>query len=92
MSKITPDAIRHVASVARLNLSASEVKKFQTDLEEILKSFDVINSIPTECEPSFQPLEVELKFMEDIEEKCLDNPLANTKHSEKGFFRGPKVV
>ena len=94
MSKITPDTIRHVASLARLNLTAAEVKKLQADLDEILKSFDILNSLPAECEPSFQPIQLEAGLREDKEEATLsqESALSNTKHKEKGFFKGPKAV
>ncbi len=94
MPKITPETIRHVASLARLTLTAAEVKKLQSDLDEILKSFDVLNSLPAECEPSFQPVHIEAGLREDKEEKTLsqESALSNTKHKEKGFFKGPKAV
>ncbi|MDI6721647.1 MAG: Asp-tRNA(Asn)/Glu-tRNA(Gln) amidotransferase subunit GatC [Candidatus Aenigmarchaeota archaeon] len=92
--KITPETIKHVASLTRLSLTAAETKKYQNDLEEILKSFDIINSLPTESEPSFQPVHIDARLREDKREESLsrDKALANTKHKEKGFFKGPKAV
>ncbi len=92
--KITPDTIKHVASLARLRITAAESKKLQADLEEILKAFEILNSMPSESEPSFQPVPMEASLREDEKEECIsrDAALSNTKHKEKGFFKGPRVV
>lgn len=89
---IDNETIKHVASLARLNLTAAEIKKYQRDLEDILKSFEVLNSLPAECEPSFQPIKMSAMMREDEKEPPLKEPLSNTKHKEKGFFKGPKAV
>lgn len=91
--KITEETVRHVASLARLNLSASEVRKFQKDLTEILAAFKTLDEAPT-AEPSFQPIPMENVMREDIVEEPLPRDVAmrNTKHKEKGFFKGPKAV
>jgi aspartyl-tRNA(Asn)/glutamyl-tRNA(Gln) amidotransferase subunit C len=92
--KVDNEAIKHIASLARLSISASEAKRYQKDIEEVLKAFDVLNSMPAECEPSFQPVVMSAGMREDKKEKCFtqEEALANTKHKEKGFFRGPKAV
>ena len=93
MKKITEDTVKHVAQLARLNLTQTEVKKFQKDLTDILDAFKTLDQAP-EAEPSFQPLPMENVLREDIAEKCLPNEIAlkNTKHKEKGFFKGPKAT
>lgn len=90
--KIDSDTIKHVSSLAKLNLTAAESRKMQADIGEILKAFDVLNALPTESEPSFQPVKMEAALREDEKEPPLVEPLANTKHKEKGFFKGPKAV
>lgn len=93
MKKITEDTVKHVAAIARLELSAKEVKKFQKDLTEILAAFKTLDEAPT-AEPSFQPIPMENIMREDVAEKCLSNEIAlkNTRHKEKGFFKGPKAT
>ena len=92
--KIDSDTIKHIASLARLNITAAESRQYQKDIEEILKAFEVLNSMPSESEPSFQPIPLEAPLREDEKEECIsrDAALSNTKHKEKGFFRGPRVV
>lgn len=93
MPKITEETVRHVAELARLKLTASELKKMQKDLTEILTAFKTLDEAPS-AEASFQPLPMENVYREDIEEKCLPHEIAlkNTKHKEKGFFKGPKAT
>lgn len=93
MKKITEETVRHVAELARLRLTASEVKKFQKELTEILAAFKTLDEAP-HAEPSFQPIPMENIYREDVQERCLTNQqaLANTKHKEKGFFKGPKAA
>lgn len=93
--KITPAVIDHVASIARLELSNEEKKKFLRDLNEILEAFRVLDSVDTaNVNPSFQPLPLSDVTRDDTIEKCItqERALFNTEHKEKGFFKGPKVV
>lgn len=92
--RIDADIVRHVAKLARLELTDSEIKKFSKDLNEILAAFAVLDKAKTNEKPSFQPLPVKDVMRDDSEEKCLtqEEALANTKHKENGYFKGPRVV
>ena len=93
MKKITEETVKHVAAVARINLTASEVKRFQKELTEILAAFKTLDEAPA-AEPSFQPIPMENIMREDIIEEPLprEGAMKNTKHKEKGFFKGPKAI
>jgi aspartyl-tRNA(Asn)/glutamyl-tRNA(Gln) amidotransferase subunit C len=93
MKKIDEDVVRHVARLARLELTEKETKKFEKDLNEILKAFKILDEAPN-AEPSFQPIAMRNILREDTVEQGLsqETALRNTKHKEKGFFRGPKAV
>jgi len=93
MKKITEETVKHVAAVARINLTASEVKRFQKELTEILAAFKTLDEAPA-AEPSFQPIPMENVMREDIIDEPLPREVAmkNTKHKEKGFFKGPKAI
>ena len=92
--KISLDTVKHVARMARLELIEKELKKFQKDLDDILLAFRDLDRARPKCEPSFQPLPIKDITREDKEEECLsqETALANTKHKEKGFFKGPRAV
>lgn len=91
---ISLDTVMHVARSARLNLTQTEAKKYQKELNDILLAFDDLRKIKTNERPTFHPLDVKDVFRKDEPEKCLphDTALANTKHKEKGFFKGPRAV
>ncbi|HVW66423.1 MAG TPA: Asp-tRNA(Asn)/Glu-tRNA(Gln) amidotransferase subunit GatC [Candidatus Peribacteraceae bacterium] len=47
MSSLTPDQVRHIAKLARLNLSDSEVARFTTELTGILQYIDMLGEVET---------------------------------------------
>ena len=93
MKKISEETVEHVAKIARLNLSKREVTKFQKELTDITNAFKILDGAPA-AEPSFQPVHIENVMREDKIEPCLPQEISlkNTKHKEKGFFKGPKAV
>lgn len=94
-TKISEDIVKHVAKIARLELTSKEIKKFQKDLSEILEAFKEIDKINVnKVHPSFQPLPVRDVFREDVVKESLsqEKALSNTKHKENGYFKGPRVV
>lgn len=92
--RVTPDIVKQVASIARLYLTETEVKRFAKDLSDILLAFKDLDKVKTNIEPSFQPLEIKDVMRDDKTEPCLSQQesLANTKHKENGFFKGPRAV
>ena len=92
--KIDRETVMHVARLARLHLSKKEVKKYQKDMNEILKAFSEIKKVNTGRKASLNPLDVKDVMRKDEQEKSLprEAALGNTKHKEKGFFKGPKAV
>lgn len=53
--KLTKAEVEHVAKLARLDLSAAEVTKFQEQLGQILDYIDKINEVDTtKVEPTWQ--------------------------------------
>ncbi len=92
--KVTPEIVKKVAKIARLELTDSEVAKFSKDLNDILSAFKELDSAKADVPPSFQPLEIKDVMREDKPEAVLSQgeALANTKHKENGFFRGPRAV
>ena len=91
--RISSETVRHIATIARLNITDSEVVRFQKELNDILDAFKVLDQCG-DVPPSFQPLEIKNVVSEDTPEQCLsqEESLRNTKHKEKGFFKGPRAV
>ena len=92
--KVTPDIVRKVAKAARLELTEAEIRKFSKDMNNILLAFKDLDKAKTDAKPAFQPLEIKDVLRDDTIEKCLsqEEALANTKHKENGFFKGPRAV
>lgn len=87
--------VERVARLALLELTGEEKKKFEKDLNEIISAFMELDRADIRnVEPSFQPFEMKDVVREDDTESSLSqqDALANTRHSEKGFFRGPRAV
>ncbi len=87
--------IDKVTSVAKLELTEKEKKKFDKDLKNILKAFSSLDKVDvSKVNPSFQPIEMKNVLREDEIEASLSQKeaLSNTKHKEKGFFKGPRVI
>lgn len=93
MPEITEDTIKHVAKIARLELKEGEIKKFTEQLKHVLDAFKKIDEVDTEdVKPSFHPKEIKNIMREDKVKRCKWNPLENTKHKERNYFKGPKIV
>jgi len=86
--------VERIARLARIRLTEAEKKRFQKELEEVLKAFRLIDEVDPKCDPAFRPIEIENVFREDEVKQGLsqEEALANTKLKERGFFKGPRVV
>lgn len=91
--KIDKELVNRVSSNARLKLSEEEITKFTKQLEDILTAFKSLDEVNTDkIKPSFHPQEISDVYREDNAEKFDWNPLANTKHKEKKYFKGPRII
>lgn len=93
--KVDKELIEKVASVARLNLTEAEIKKFIPQLKDILAAFSKIDKADTKgVKPSFHPVELKNRLREDKKGKCLsqEEALSNTEHKKDGYFKGPRAV
>lgn len=93
--RVDEELIKHVAEVARLNLTEAEIKKFVPQLKEILNNFSEISKVDTKgVKPSIQPVELKNVMREDKIGSCLtqEEALKNTEHKKDGYFKGPRAV
>ncbi len=90
--KIDKELVEKVAKIARLNLSDEEKEKFAKDFKEILAAFSKLDKVDTsKTSPTLQPVRIEASYLHDVPGECLSQSeaLANTKHKEGGYFKGP---
>ena len=96
--KITVEQVRYVADLANLHLTDDEVRKFQTDLDEILVHIDRLNEVDTaEYDAMAQVLyetEETATLRPDRPRPGLGTELAvvNAPAAGSGYFKVPEVI
>jgi len=89
------EQVRHVAQLARLRLSDSEVADYAKQLSAIIGYVDKLNELDTtNVPPTTHPLPIHNVFREDVVlEGCgREQALANAPDAQDSFFRVPKVL
>jgi aspartyl-tRNA(Asn)/glutamyl-tRNA(Gln) amidotransferase subunit C len=93
--KISKDAVRHVAELARLEFKEDELERFSEQLGNILEYMEKLNEIDTaSIEPTFHVLGLSTPLREDVVKPwlSLDEALENAPEKEEGFFTVPKFM
>jgi aspartyl-tRNA(Asn)/glutamyl-tRNA(Gln) amidotransferase subunit C len=95
MSDVTPDLVRHLASLARIELDETEVVRFTEQLGVILDSVAKISSAIDENTPSTShPIPLVNVFREDIIEPSLtqEQALSGAPDQGQGRFRVAAIL
>jgi len=93
--KIDETQVRHVAKLARLDLTDDEVARFSTQLSDILGYVEKLNELDTDsAEPLAHCLPMHNVFREDVVTESLDTKLAlkNAPQHFETFFKVPKIL
>ena len=93
--KITLDDVRHVAKLARLDLSEAQLARFTTQLESILEYVAKIGQVDvTGVEPMAHAIPLANVLRDDQVQPGLplDKVLANAPQTDGPFFKVPKVI
>lgn len=93
--RITIDQVRHVARLARLELSPAEEQSLQSDLSAILAYVDKLNQLNTEeVEPTAQVGESGTPMRDDeiTNRPTAEEMLANAPARSRNFFKVPKII
>jgi aspartyl-tRNA(Asn)/glutamyl-tRNA(Gln) amidotransferase subunit C len=86
---VDDEEVRHVASLARVDLDDEEVALFAEQLADILDYFDALDEVP-EVEAEAE-LDNVMRPDEVSEGLTQEEALQNAPETEDGFFKGPKV-
>ena len=92
---ITLKDVEYVANLAKLELSGEEKKRFQKELDNIIKYIDQLNELDTENVPITShvvSLQNVLRKDEVLPSLSPDEALANAPEKKDGFFKVPKVI
>jgi aspartyl-tRNA(Asn)/glutamyl-tRNA(Gln) amidotransferase subunit C len=95
MSDVTPDLVRHLANLARIELDEFEVVRFTEQLGVILDSVAKISSAIDENTPSTShPIPLANVFREDIIEPSLsqEQALSGAPDQGQGRFRVAAIL
>jgi aspartyl-tRNA(Asn)/glutamyl-tRNA(Gln) amidotransferase subunit C len=92
MAKLTKDEVLHVAKLAQLDLSDSEVKKFLPQLSKVVDFISQLNEIDTKgIEPTAQVTGLTNVYRKDEVDSTNilsnDAALGGTDKSYNGFFK-----
>ena len=87
--------VEHIATLARLKLSAAELERYQRDLSSVLEYVAQLNELDTAgVEPTAHPLPIHTVVREDLEAPSYDSEkaLQNAPAHDGSFFTVPKVL
>lgn len=93
--KITEEEVKHVANLARLNLTAAEVKPLTDQLDRILSYVAKIEQLDTrDVKPTTHALSIHNAFRADAVSRSLDQEeaLANGPSQNGAAFVVPRII
>lgn len=92
---LSREEVEYIARLARVGLSEEEIEKFQVQLSDILKNFDILREVDTtDIPPTAHVIEMENVIRDDKVTPSLpqDEVLANAPRQEDGYFRIKAVL
>ena len=92
---VNADTVRHVAKLARLAMSDSEIEALVPELNNILGWVDQLGEVDTQgVEPLTAVIDQKLRLRDDVvtDGNIRDEVLANAPEAQHGFFAVPKVI
>ena len=95
MSKITPEALKHLAKLARLELTEAELATYASQLDVILDSVDKIREVAAQdVKPMSHAVGLTNVFREDLVRPSLDRKevLSQAPAQELYRFRVPRIL
>ncbi len=93
--KISLEQVRHVARLARLQLSAEEETSLRADMSSMLAYVDKLNELDTaNVPPTAQVGEPGTPMRDDevTNRPAPEDMLANAPARQGGFFKVPKII
>ncbi|MGH1349627.1 MAG: Asp-tRNA(Asn)/Glu-tRNA(Gln) amidotransferase subunit GatC [Methyloligellaceae bacterium] len=93
--KVDEKTVRHIARLARLQVTDEEAKNLETELSSIMNWIEQLNEVDTDdVQPLTSIVEVSLKQRDDVvtDGGYPEEIMKNAPLSEDHFFMVPKVV
>ncbi len=95
MSELTPDLVRHLASLARIQVTDAEVDRFAEQLSLIVESVAAVNNaVAGDVPATSHPIPMANVFREDVVEPSLTQAqaLSGAPDSDQGRFRVAAIL
>ena len=95
MPRITEDDVRHVARLARLDVTDDEVQLFAEQLEAVLEHAQDVEALDTkDVPPTAHPLPVKNVLRDDVVRPSVDRDevLAMAPAAEENRFKVPRIL
>jgi aspartyl-tRNA(Asn)/glutamyl-tRNA(Gln) amidotransferase subunit C len=95
MSEITPELVRHLAGLARIDVSEAEIAQFTSQLSLIVDSVATIKAAVSEETPATShPIPMANVFREDVVRPSLtqQQALSGAADSESGRFKVSAIL
>jgi aspartyl-tRNA(Asn)/glutamyl-tRNA(Gln) amidotransferase subunit C len=94
-TKITLEQVRHVALLARLELTAAEEERMRADMAEMLEYVDKLGELDTTgVAPTAQVGEAGTLMRDDemTNRPAAEAMLANAPARDRNYFKVPKII
>jgi aspartyl-tRNA(Asn)/glutamyl-tRNA(Gln) amidotransferase subunit C len=95
MSELTPDLVRHLASLARIQVTDAEVETLTEQLAVIVDAVATINkAVDASVPATSHPIAMSNVFREDVVEPSLSqqSALSGAADSDQGRFRVAAIL
>ena len=92
---VSPEQVRHIASLARIAMSDEELERLVPELNNILGWVEQLGEVNTDgVEPLATVVDQKLRLRDDAvtDGDIRDDVLANAPDAQHGFFAVPKVI
>ena len=88
---VTKEQVRHLGWLSRIELSDSEIERYTSQIEEIIKYLDTLDTIPLK---EIEPIVAKKKFsdLRPDEQEKFEGDALGTIYRKDGFVKGPRMV
>jgi aspartyl-tRNA(Asn)/glutamyl-tRNA(Gln) amidotransferase subunit C len=88
---VTKEQVRHLGWLSRIELSDSELERYTSQIEGIIKYLDTLDTIPLK---EIEPIVAKKNFsdLRPDEPEKFEGDALGTKYRKDGFVKGPRMV
>ena len=88
---VSKEEIRHLGQLSKLELTDQELRKYESQIEEIIRYLDVLDRLSLD---EIEPVQSTIKISElrkDNAETFQGDTLKNVKYRKDDFIKGPRM-